>query len=90
MKLITDQQYNDYVNRLITDLTKLNGLEELRLTKSENLIRYHQTLGRDIRNEYGLWKDYDENSEDEVHPDDISMMIIIKCWERLQNEKEET
>lgn len=59
-----------------------------------SLSRYHPTLGRYIRNEFGLWKhewtprevkgvDYSED-----HPDAISMSIIEEVWLRANEEKQ--
>lgn len=60
--------------------------EFVSMTK-EQLIGYHHTLGRDIRNEFGLWE-YPwepqlENGFDMSpdHPDSISMRIIERVWE---------
>lgn len=54
------------------------------------LIEWHDSLGRDIRNEFGLWDtpwepvlvegvDMSPN-----HPDAISMDIIKEIWRRVQ------
>ena len=56
----------------------------------DQLIRYHHTLGRDIRNDFSLWVEQWEPkivegvdmSED--HPDAISQRIIIEVWRRVQ------
>lgn len=46
--------------------------------EKNDLIKYHLTLGRHIRNKYNLWSLKDE----EKHPDTISMKIIEKVWEK--------
>ena len=59
-------------------------------TPEDKLIRYHHSLGQDIRNEFGLWSDKWEPkivegvdmSED--HPDAISQKIIVEVWRRVQ------
>ena len=60
--------------------------EFVSMTKKQ-LIGYHHTLGRDIRNEFRLWE-YPwepqlENGFDMSpdHPDSISMRIIERVWE---------
>ena len=60
-------------------------------TPKEELISYHTTLGRKIRNEFKLWDiewkpeikngvDYSPN-----HPDQVSMKVIETVWEKLKN-----
>lgn len=60
----------------------------------EQLIQYHSTLGRNIRNKFKLW----ENDWEPVlkniggiecdvspnHPDAVSMRIIEAVWKRAQ------
>lgn len=41
----------------------------------DDLIGYHMTLGRDIRNNYGLWG-HKTLSDNYIHPDDFSFEII--------------
>lgn len=63
---------------------------------TEDLLDYHNTLGRQIRNEYKLWSrpwepDIVKTGNVEVdyspyHPDQISTTIIEKVAERLNNE----
>lgn len=55
----------------------------------EDLIVYHSTLGRDIRNIFKLWQtEWDSEIVNGVdcsrnHPDALSMAIIEKVWEKL-------
>jgi len=60
-------------------------------TPKENLVSYHSSLGRAIRNEFKLWDvewvpeiregvDYSAG-----HPDQVSMQVIEEVWRRLQN-----
>lgn len=61
--------------------------------KSENLITYHSSLGKEIRNEFKLWEtewkpdlvNGIDTSED--HPDQVSMRVIKEVQRRLK-EKE--
>lgn len=61
-------------------------------TPFEKLIRYHDSVGRSIRNEFKLWEthwtpeikngaDYSPN-----HPDQISMRVIEEVWTRLRGD----
>lgn len=60
-------------------------------SSKQNLIAYHTTLGRSIRNEFKLWerewvpdiREGVDHSED--HPDRISMRVIEAVWDRLHN-----
>lgn len=62
----------------------------------EQLIQYHTTLGRTIRNHFKLWEldwepefkmhgsvQYDDSPN---HPDAISMRIIEAVWEKAKEE----
>jgi len=54
----------------------------------DKLIDYHSSLGRHIRNNYELWTyEWEPDLRDGVdyskfHPDNVSMEIIKKVWER--------
>ena len=63
-------------------------------TKEENLLMYHNTLGRTIRNHFRLWEHpwtpifqvvngikVDVSDE---HPDAISMRVIEEVWKRAR------
>jgi hypothetical protein len=56
-------------------------------------ISVHHTLGRWIRNEWGLWEDSElkESLEKEgfSHPDDMSNHIIERFIEKINNEHHE-
>ena len=55
----------------------------------EELIGYHHSLGRDIRNTFELWnlewepEIVDGVDESPYHPDAVSMTIIEQVWKRL-------
>jgi hypothetical protein len=55
-----------------------------------HLFEYHHGFGTWIRNEYGLWKDELWEKIDpsrEMHPDDLSMIIIQEVWKKGYGEK---
>lgn len=62
-------------------------------SKSE-LIQYHSTLGRSIRNRFKLWETKWEPIVEQIdgievdaspyHPDQVSMRIIEAVWEKAQ------
>lgn len=64
-------------------------------TPKEKLIRFHESLGRDIRNRFNLWENKwtpkieggIDVSED--HPDSVSMRIIEAVWEKVNGKKQE-
>jgi len=70
-------------------------LEYIRNHKRDSLALFHHGLGTWIRNTYHLWenewtpviKDGVDYAED--HPDAISMKIIERIWDFLQNLDEE-
>lgn len=65
-------------------------------TSKKDLIQYHDSLGRLIRNSFGLWhrpwtpkiKDGVDVSPD--HPDAVSMKVIETIWARLNKAKTKT
>lgn len=63
-------------------------------TPVENLSKFHDSVGRMIRNEFKLWDtswtpELDENGCDcsLSHPDQISMEVIKEAWHRLKGQK---
>ena len=58
--------------------------------KDHELVQYHHTLGRRIRNEFDLWSNSWEpeliNGIDYSvdHPDSVSMRIIRAVWNKTQ------
>lgn len=79
---------------IIADLLKKNddpeNLKEFASTPFDDLIVYHHTLGRRIRNTYGLWVNEglcvlcQAGDDKVVHPDDASQYIIEQMWSQLQ------
>ena len=74
------------VNRLLLTLTN-DELQEVCATPKEDIFSLHFSLGISVRNVFGL---HDPHSKlvaryPDVHPDDISMLIIHVLWQRLQN-----
>jgi len=60
--------------------------------KDEELIYLHPTLGRHIREKFGLWEEGSELLKsccsfmevDTLHADDASAIIIMRLWRRLK------
>lgn len=52
--------------------------------QGHELIQAHHTVGRYIRNHYGLW-DPKHPLVNGEHPDDVSMRIIEKVWSKLND-----
>lgn len=55
----------------------------------DNLALLHHTLGRAIRNKFGLWDGNDKLMKDIglVHPDDASGVIIKELWKQLKQKE---
>lgn len=83
----------------------LARLAEARLHDEDNYINFmdrpremlhvlHHTLGRDIRNEFGLWEEkwepylIDGIDRSPNHPDAISMRIMEAVWDKAHGIKE--
>lgn len=75
------------VDRMLSAMTAKQR-ELMQETAHANLIRFHDNLGRWIRNQFGLWRGNKElmGACGFLHPDDCSMVIIDACWERLRSE----
>jgi len=83
----------DMTNVVVTWFNK--GTEEKKQeflsTPRDKLVKYHTTLGRDIRNEFKLWDTYwspeviDGVDHSPNHPSQISRRVIEEVWDRLNN-----
>ena len=75
------------VNRMILEMTD-ETKESIRSMPDTDLIKLHHSMGRGIRNRFGLWKGNNELLKDTGanEPDAASMFIIKALWKRL-NEK---
>lgn len=64
-------------------------IEFLKMPK-EKLVLIHHTLGRWIRNNWGLWEGGEllehMKSLGYIHPDDMSQSIIVEYWNRSHNQ----
>lgn len=71
-------------------------LEKFRKTEFETAcVRAHHSIGRWIRNEWGLWQDsplalWFKNELHVGHPDDMSSMIIAAVWTDLNGQPRRT
>lgn len=62
----------------------------LKNTHEDDLIMFHHTLGRNIRNTFKLWESNPELLANmclplDIHPDEISQKIIEALWRKLNN-----
>ncbi|MCP4368297.1 MAG: hypothetical protein GY797_09355 [Deltaproteobacteria bacterium] len=60
-------------------------------TKEKDLIMFHHSIGRQIRNQFLLWDGNIKLAEDMglekgTHADEVSQKIIEALWKRLQEE----
>lgn len=56
--------------------------KEFKSCSRAKVITYHHTLGRYIRDHYGLWQG-DSPACRGKHPDAVSTNVMKKVWERL-------
>ncbi len=65
--------------------------KHLKDAKRESLIHFHFSLGTTIRNKLGLWSGNEVllKSSGCEHPDDCSMKIIERVWEKIQENSAE-
>ena len=78
---------DEAANRILVGMPDADK-RKVRVTKRSDLILYHHGWGTGIRNQFGLWKGNKDLMADckAGHPDDCSMIIIEKVWERLQKQ----
>jgi len=57
--------------------------DDMKSLDYSELSRYHQSVGQDIRNAFGLWLDGNPNVL--IHPDETSMEVMEVMWEKLQD-----
>ncbi|MGM0442290.1 MAG: DUF6794 domain-containing protein [Elusimicrobiota bacterium] len=74
--------------KLIKDLPE-EDKNTLRSTPKEDLIKFHFSLGRHIRNSFGLWQGNGAlmKATGKQHPDDASMVIIENTWKKLNTQE---
>ncbi len=74
--------------RLVLDKLTNDEKHHLQDAKRESLIHFHFSLGTTIRNKLGLWHGNEAllKSSGCDHPDDCSMKIIERAWEKLQED----
>ena len=75
----------------VATLVSLMDDDDLKAIKahpnSDAMIQYHHTLGRQVRNSFGLWQGNQAllDACGESHPDDASGKILEALWEHLQD-----
>ena len=79
------QTLKSAIIQLKKELSK-EDLQWIKKMKKDRLITLHHSLGRWIRNSFGLWGKNEplKKSCGEFHPDSVSFVIIEKLWEDLQ------
>ena len=84
MKIIMNQMIETVLSWY--NESSANSKNEFKTCEEDDLVRYHSSLGRDIRNHFKLWVNYvPEMYEDGMcgHPDEISMEVITKVWRKV-------
>jgi hypothetical protein len=86
-------EFNEMVNIVMMWFHKGKVVDQQTFieTHKENLVKYHTSLGRSIRNEFKLWdNEWKPDIREGVdcspdHPDQISMRVIEEVWRRLKD-----
>ena len=65
----------------------INTIKEM--PKAGEMIEFHHTLGRWVRNNFGLWQDNQAllHACGKQHPDDASGVILEALWKKIQEDK---
>ena len=88
---ITKEKWNEIIKQVKDEAPEDFKQLLITLTK-QDLISFHHTLGRHIRNAHGLWElGHEPVIEDGIdvsknHPDNISMRIIEAIWQDYLDE----
>lgn len=90
-----DTKFNECVNTVAKWFEGASECEKKSFinTPREHLIRYHHSLGPNIRNKFELWKNewvpviVDGVDISPNHPDAISMKIIEAVWDRVTSSR---
>lgn len=85
-------------DQILKDLIKsisVEDTERLIANYEKDLIRFHHTTGRAIRNHYDLWdsnnpitRNYQNDADESRHPDTISMNLITDLWKHLKGNQD--
>ncbi len=70
------------VQQLLSSLSNADRIS-LKNIQREDLIQFHHTTGRWIRNKYNLWDEANPYTDENNHPDDISQQIIEELYDLL-------
>jgi hypothetical protein len=73
---------------IIEDIIKKLSTKDINYLKSiefHSLIRFHFSVGMDIRNRYNLWDPSYPYLNGE-HPDDVSYKILQQVWLRVNEQ----
>lgn len=85
---MNDEKIPKNIEEAIAGLDSLISMEDREYLKENGSVAVHHTLGRYIRNEWGLWTGSELKSELEknglAHPDDMSDYIIRKYIDVLK------
>jgi len=76
----------EVVKLLLTDnLKDFKPLDDFIKTDENDLIKYHFSLGMELRNHYSLWtKRFEDKNGFEIHPDDVSFEFIKYAHTQLK------
>lgn len=80
-----------YEGVAIDFLTKLHVSEKTQIKHAakEDLIYYNFTFGQQLRNLYDIWNNPElVRSTGKKHPDDTSLVILVRVWEYLQEDND--
>ncbi len=73
----------------LNKILEYKGSEGLKNGTENNMYFQHSYLGRDLRNEWGLWSGSQLskwfNKKGIEHPDDMSGIILISYWRHLNS-----
>ena len=85
---MSEEKIPKNIEEAIAGLDNLISMEDREYLKENGSIAVHHTLGRYIRNEWGLWTGSELKNELEkkglTHPDDMSDYIIRKYIDVLK------
>ena len=80
----------DVIEDAYNSLSEIDLAEIRKCHAKDDLIWFHNNIGRNIRNDIGLWENKEiielfTTEKNISHPDDISVYILEEIWDEIQS-----
>ncbi len=79
---------DEIVARILAELSTADVVAIREVRKRSDMIQFHHTAGRHIRNKYSLWSHPNATPDEpdgDNHPDQMSHRILERVWDALHD-----